>query len=500
VRVNDDPGTTAYQWFGTMSVAPNGRIDAIWLDTRDNPGTVLSSLYYSYSSDAGVTWSANERLSDEFDPHVGWPQQNKMGDYFHMVSDNEGAHLAWAGTFNGEQDVYYGRILAEPVIPVAPSLLYPEDQSINLPLAFSLLWVGSSGASGYRVQLDTSASFTVPIIDDSTVTGTSRDLEDLVTATTYYWRVNARGTGGTSEWSEVWGFTTSVDPPAAPALEAPPDGATGVPTDVTFMWDDTTTGVTYRLQVGTDEGFSDTVLDVSGLAGTSYEATGLPGEATHYWRVNASGTGGTSVWSTVWSFTTTVAPPAAPLLFSPPDGAVHPSTSALFRWNAAAGAETYHLQLATDDQFGAPVVDDSTLTGTTRVVGNLTDGTTYYWRVRAKNDGGTSPWSDVWSVSIVVTGVEEEGELIPADFVLYQNYPNPFNPSTNIRFGLPEKSHVLVEVFDIVGRRVAILADREYSAGYHGVRLDARNFGGGVYFFRLTASGFVETRKLILVK
>jgi hypothetical protein len=108
VRINDDTGS-AYQWFGTMSSSPSGRIDAVWLDTRDNPGTYLSSLYYSYSTDGGVTWSANERLSEAFDPHVGWPQQNKMGDYYHMVSDDAGFRLAWADTFNGEQDVYFGR-------------------------------------------------------------------------------------------------------------------------------------------------------------------------------------------------------------------------------------------------------------------------------------------------------------------------------------------------------------------------------------------------------
>jgi hypothetical protein len=108
VRVNDDTGN-AWQWFGTMSASPSGRIDAIWLDTRDNPGTYLSSLYYSYSEDGGATWSANERLSEAFDPHLGWPNQNKMGDYFHMVSDNAGFRLAWAATFNGEQDVYFAR-------------------------------------------------------------------------------------------------------------------------------------------------------------------------------------------------------------------------------------------------------------------------------------------------------------------------------------------------------------------------------------------------------
>ncbi|MCX6268960.1 MAG: T9SS type A sorting domain-containing protein [Bacteroidetes bacterium] len=111
-RINNDVSTDNYQWFGTMSVAPNGRIDAIWLDTRnDFPGSYLSALYYCYSSDQGETWSINKKLSDLFDPNVGYPQQEKMGDYFDMVSDDGGAHLAWANTLNGEQDVYYTHII-----------------------------------------------------------------------------------------------------------------------------------------------------------------------------------------------------------------------------------------------------------------------------------------------------------------------------------------------------------------------------------------------------
>jgi hypothetical protein len=110
-QINDDPVTTNTQWFGTMSVAPNGRIDAVWLDTRDAPpGTDWSALYYSYSTDQGDTWSVNEKLSDSFDPHIGYPQQDKMGDYFDMESGNTGAHLAWANTLNGEEDVYYSFI------------------------------------------------------------------------------------------------------------------------------------------------------------------------------------------------------------------------------------------------------------------------------------------------------------------------------------------------------------------------------------------------------
>ena len=113
VRINTDPGTNSYQWMGVMSVAPNGRIDIAWLDTRDAPidNMYMSALYYCYSEDQGETWSINKKLSGSFDPHLGWPQQEKMGDYYDMESDDGGAHLAWANTLNGEQDVYYTHII-----------------------------------------------------------------------------------------------------------------------------------------------------------------------------------------------------------------------------------------------------------------------------------------------------------------------------------------------------------------------------------------------------
>jgi len=112
VRINDDAfGNGAWQWFGTMSVAPNGRIDVIWNDTRSElPNSSFSELYYAYSEDAGDTWSVNEPVSPQFYSLFGWPQQNKLGDYYHMISDNDGASVAYAATFTGGQDVYFLRI------------------------------------------------------------------------------------------------------------------------------------------------------------------------------------------------------------------------------------------------------------------------------------------------------------------------------------------------------------------------------------------------------
>ncbi|MEW6252038.1 MAG: sialidase family protein [Planctomycetota bacterium] len=148
VRVNDDPNPGSnYHWFGTMSVAPNGRIDAIWNDTRSNPGSVNSQVFHAYSEDAGVTWSANVALTPSFNPLVGWPNQNKIGDYYHMASDNAGAHLAYSATFNNEQDVYYlhiprynrgdmncdGRVNFDDINPFVLALSDPAGYATALP-------------------------------------------------------------------------------------------------------------------------------------------------------------------------------------------------------------------------------------------------------------------------------------------------------------------------------------------------------------------------------
>jgi len=119
-RVNDDPiNHSKWHWFGTLAVAPNGRIDSVWLDTRNAANNTDSQLFYSYSTDAGTTWSPNVAVSPAFNPFLGYPNQNKLGDYMTIVSDNTGGDVAFAATFNSEQDVYYVRVA--PGIGPTPS-------------------------------------------------------------------------------------------------------------------------------------------------------------------------------------------------------------------------------------------------------------------------------------------------------------------------------------------------------------------------------------------
>ena len=119
-RINDDPiNHSKWHWMGTLSVAPNGRIDSVWLDTRNAANNTDSQLFYSYSFDGGVTWAPNVAVSNSFNPFLGYPNQNKMGDYMTIVSDNTGGNVAYAATFNLEEDIYYVRVA--PVAPVAQS-------------------------------------------------------------------------------------------------------------------------------------------------------------------------------------------------------------------------------------------------------------------------------------------------------------------------------------------------------------------------------------------
>jgi hypothetical protein len=126
-RINDDPiNHNKWHWFGTLSVAPNGRIDSVWLDTRNASNNTDSQLFYSFSVDGGVTWSPNVAVSNSFNPFEGYPNQSKIGDYITIVSDNTGGNVAYAATFNfnpntgqHEEDVYYVRVA--PGAPVAQS-------------------------------------------------------------------------------------------------------------------------------------------------------------------------------------------------------------------------------------------------------------------------------------------------------------------------------------------------------------------------------------------
>ena len=98
-----------------------------------------------------------------------------------------------------------------------------------------------------------------------------------------------------------------------------------------------------------------------------------------------------------------------------------------------------------------------------------------------------------------IVTVKPEGGF-PVQFAMYQNYPNPFNPSTTIKYELSRTSDVRLSVFDLLGREVSVLVNERSEAGVHEVKFDRSNLASGVYFYRLQAGNFVQTRKLLLLR
>ena len=108
---------------------------------------------------------------------------------------------------------------------------------------------------------------------------------------------------------------------------------------------------------------------------------------------------------------------------------------------------------------------------------------------------------DVYGVLWTEVGAEvEQVSDVPKQYRLEQNYPNPFNPSTTIRFALRNRSHVDLSLYNILGQPVKTLVKGDLSPGEYDVTLDAQSLPTGVYFYRLMAGTFVESRKLVILK
>ncbi len=166
---------------------------------------------------------------------------------------------------------------------------------------------------------------------------------------------------------------------------------------------------------------------------------------------------------------------------------------------------TWDFSLAFGDP-PAPMESGSLQTWT---ITGLEPGQLYYVAMKSVDDFfNVSGLSNVDSAVAKFNPSNVDNDIIaslPAEFSLAQNYPNPFNPSTNISFGLPQTSYVLLEIFDTMGKRVATLADQILQAGVHICRWDGSNSSGypvtaGVYFCRLQADNFIAAKKMVLIK
>ena len=208
----------------------------------------------------------------------------------------------------------------------APQLLAPVNGASDQPTRLTLVWRSAPNAQYYKLQVSTwDSTFSSSFINDSSLTDTMRTVDGLPGYFTLFWRVKARNSGGISPYSPVWNFRTGApSDPGEVFLSSPANNAGDIFLPVSFSWNATPGAISYTIQVSTDSLFTITTYDQSDITSTSTSISSLANNTLYYWRMRATATGGTGIWSRTWNFTTvSSSPPPSlfdPILYMPLDG------------------------------------------------------------------------------------------------------------------------------------------------------------------------------------
>lgn len=381
--------------------------------------------------------------------------------------------------------------LIEDTGPLDRTLLaMPGNGSSEQDLNPLLVWNDVNGANSYEVQLSTDFMHTNTIFED-TVNGTSTSVDSpLNKSTLYFWRVRSIGAAGTSNWSSTFRFTTEFGLPDQITLNAPQKDAVNVRPGFEFLWEDVPAADDFDIQVSVTPDFSTLIIDET-VSENRYSTTqNLDFLTKYYWRVRGSNNSGTTAWSEVWSFTTIIEKPeAVAVVIFPGDNQNQVPLLADFSWEPSPRASEYTIEISRNRIFSILPVTGSVTEAQFRNTIPLEPAQVYFWRIRASNIGGMSEWSDIFTFTSVVDETK-----------INDNFPNPFNTVTNLRYQLSGQSNVLIDLYDVSGRRVAVLVDGEQSPGVYIESLQAYPFASGTYLLRFVADGVTDVQKMTIIK
>ena len=381
--------------------------------------------------------------------------------------------------------------LMDEAFPRKPDLASPLNNEIDMPEEnITYTWTPVNNAVEYQLQISDDFTFSDTQFNE-TLEGTEATPNlTYEKSTTYYWRARGLDNDGNGAWSNTWSFTIVEDVPDPVVLLSPDEGAVNVePGNFAFSWEPAARAELYNIQVSENPDFSEHTID-SPVSGVSYSLTSnLEFLTLYYWRVRGVNDQGEGEWSETRSFTTIIERPEMVTLNSPENNGNQISTTPQLSWDEADRASEYTVQLSLNSDFSDPVIDTE-VSETSFIVGEtLENATIYYWRVRASNIGGDGDWSETWSFATEVF-----------ETLVFNNYPNPFNPSTTIRYQLSEQTRVLLDVYDVIGRRVKTLVNEEQDAGVYFVTMDASDMASGVYLLRFVANNVNDVQKMTLMK
>lgn len=185
----------------------------------------------------------------------------------------------------------------------------------------------------------------------------------------------------------------------------------------------------------------------------------------------------------------------------PLDNSVNVLQNPYFLWDSNFYAVSFNIQISTDSLFGS-VNYDTVVANTPFILrlGVLNLNTKYFWRVKATNSLGQSPWSTVFRFRVRTTGIVNISNEIPSEYKLFNNYPNPFNSQTKIKFQVPKEGLVRLRIYDVSGKEVGEILNNNLRGGVYETSWNAGYLSSGVYFYLLESNGFKDVKRAVLLK
>ncbi|MEI6089642.1 MAG: CAP domain-containing protein [bacterium] len=393
--------------------------------------------------------------------------------------------------------------------PDKPVLLTPADGELKAGLKPLLTWEAQSAAQSYDVIVAESSDFSGwSAVSENVASPKYQSLNgDFELDTKYFWKVRANNASGSSDWSNIWTFTTGTAIEANVTLLEPANAAKAISTTPLMKWKAVPNATGYDMQISEGDLFNGSSIKITKtkMSETEFQVTGnfLDPNVEYSWRVKAYIGDATGPWSAIWHFSTVKDANLVPALLTPLDSALNVALTQEFSWGPIEKATSYELQVALRDAFDGQYMRIDEVGLTSRFFSattQLKDSTVYWWRVRAKvNNMTTYPWSypRIFSTYDQFPHVSVMDKISSVEISVY---PNPAVQNITFDLKLINSDNITIIVFDELGKILKTPYEGMLSAGSNRVNLNVSDLPSGNYNYCIYAGDGYKYGKFMVTK